>query len=130
MLKFGQMVFGPFPFAESDAEKNRWAMVLRDEGDQVVVAYCTTNPSIEGAVSLGKCADKVSNLVAYRWEVIQKERLHNHKGVIRPGRWSKEVLDMIGVCAKAQIYKGYSDAILAEARRERELLLARIGKNR
>lgn len=130
MLEFGQMVFGPFPFLEGDAEKNRWAFVLKDEGSQVVVAYCTTNPSIEGAVSLGKCSDKVSNLVAYRWEVIQKERLHLHKGVIRPGRWSKPILDMVGLCAKAGVYKGYSTEILAETARERSLLAARIGKNR
>lgn len=119
---FGQMPYGPFPYAECDAEKNRRVMVLLDEGDKVVVAYCTTNPNLEHSVPLGRCDDKTSNLVAYRWEVIQKERLSKAKGVCKPQRWGKPMLDMIGLCAKAGLYAGYSAKILAEARRQRDML--------
>lgn len=127
LYQFGQMPYGPFPFIECDTEKNRRVFVLLDDGEQVVVAYCTTNP-LEHSVSLGRCDEKVSNLAAWRWEVIQKERLHVSKGVVSPQHWAKEIIDLVALCAKAKIYKGYSEQILLECRRQREFLLAKAAK--
>lgn len=128
IYSFGQMPFGPFPFSDCDAEKNRRVMVLLDEDDKVVVAYCTTNPTYEHTVSLGKCDDKVSNLVAWRWEVVQKERFMANRGIASPSRWSKEMIDMVALCAKSGLYKGYGPRILAECRRQRDFLLAKATK--
>lgn len=74
-LVYGDLVFGEFPF-EDGGGKNRWVFVLKDHGDKVTVVYCTSNPNVSGSVRLGALADgKVTNLVAHRWETVNKVRL-------------------------------------------------------
>ncbi len=120
---FGDMVYLPFPFADADAEKNRWAFVLLDARDKVVVAYCTTNPAwTSGSISLGKMSDKVSNLVAPVWEVVSKERLILSRGVLRANLRIPGLLGLIGkVCRVSRNgtpwYGGYSSAILEEVKK-------------
>jgi len=74
-LQFGDLVFGEFPF-EDGGSKNRWMFTVKDHGDAVTLLYCTSNDRIQGSVRLGKLADgKVTHVVAWRWETVQKTRL-------------------------------------------------------
>lgn len=106
-LPFGELVFGDFPFDDGGSKK-RWVFVLKDYGDTVAVAYCTSNPEIQGAVRLGALADgKVTNLVAYRYEVVQKIRLQvgrtQRVPLPVPGV-GDEVLGSIRRAAKTRVY--------------------------
>lgn len=119
---FGDMVYLPFPFADADAEKNRWAFVLLDARDKVVVAYCTTNPAwTSGTISLGMMAGKVSNLVAPVWEVVSKERLILSRGVNRANLRIPGLLGLIGKVCRINRngepwYGGYTAEILEEVK--------------
>lgn len=74
-LKFGDFVFGEFPFSDGGS-KNRWVFVVEDLGDAVLVVYCTTNPAWPNSVRLGQLQDgKVTHLVPNRWEIVRKTRL-------------------------------------------------------
>lgn len=81
-LRFGDMVYGAFPYSDADNEKNRYMFVLADMGENVLVAYCTTNPEWPGSIRLGLIGEgasrKVSNLVLGRFELIVKERLSRY----------------------------------------------------
>ena len=107
-LPFGELVFGDFPY-DDGGSKNRWVFVLKDYGDTAAVAYCTSNPSIQGSVRLGALADgKVTNLVAYRYEVVQKTRLQvgrtQRVPLPVPGV-GDEVLGSIRRAAKTGVYQ-------------------------
>lgn len=118
-LKFGEMVYGPFPFADADGEKSRWVLVLGEQGDRVLVAYCTTNPEWPGAFRLGALPfgdNKVSNLFLRRLELVQKERLNTVKGVhSAPGLYQSGLLETIVKMARLNQFGELSASVSADA---------------
>ena len=80
MIPFGTVVYTQFfPFAEEACfGRAGYAFVLEDQGDNVLVAFLTSNP--QGTVRVGALADgRVTNLNPHRSAVISKSSLVNGK---------------------------------------------------
>lgn len=75
-ISFGSVVYTNFfPFVEEDCfGRAGYAFVLEDQGDNVLVAFLTSNPV--GTVRVGALADgRVTNLNPHRSAVISKSSL-------------------------------------------------------